>query len=293
MIWIYISRSLDALEMKIEELMSEFQKGTLLHIRRADFERVKNSLTQTNLFVDYTHFIFEDYIGKLSDLEFLFRTINFHGIKILITIYSETRKFLSIDLLNKVEDRNFWLNKPRDSAKDRYLRNLLSKADLNLSSELVSLIREESFSSCIQLRSVIVQLRILSFGDQKLSREIVLESIKSNKAFGGSDNPFMFLDLYISNKVGEWVTLLRKFLQSRESISSFLRCFSYSLSSNFWSNYYSPEISEYIRKLGYNFLIFMELNFLKILKESCWQWVVLYFFWSNRPVNNLNNNYLR
>ncbi|WP_236608072.1 hypothetical protein [Mycoplasma parvum] len=285
MLWIYISKNLDALEVKVEEFLEKFSQQKLLHLRRASFEEVKSSLTQLNLFENYTHYIFEDYKGKLSDLQLLFNNISFENTKILFTIFVENKIALSWEILNKLEDKNYWLYSPGVLIRNKYLNTLLQKNDLQLSSEYIEFLKEGALFSCLQLKGVIEQLKIFSFSGEKITKEIVLGSIKSNKICEASENPFTFLDLYLTNQIQKWVLLLRKMSYSLDSLISFLRCFSYSLNQQFWNTSNSLETSNFIRELSYNFLLFMELKFFKIKRDS--SWLVFHFFWKHQPVCKL------
>lgn len=289
MIWIYLSKSLFSLEIKLEEFLSSFKKEKILHLKRVEFEELKNQLTQVSLFEEYSHFIFESYAGDLESLSQLFEKVSISS-NVLITRVCEHKTLLPQKLIDKLEDKNYWLFEPNYSSKESYLTKLLERLELpKLPTKLLELIKKEALNSHIQLKGVLTQLKLVVDSKEKLTENLVRNLIESNDVLPQLKNKYLFLEWYLSGRIKEWFLFLKSLSQtktsSNELLMEFLKCLSYSLNFHFWNERNDSDTQEFIREFSYNFLIFMEREIFKI--KSSWATEVVYFFWKNRPLNRL------
>ncbi|AHC40029.1 hypothetical protein OVS_03070 [Mycoplasma ovis str. Michigan] len=292
MLWVYCSKSLFALEIELENFLSQFRGEKIIHLKRVDFETIKNQLTQINLFEEYSHFIFEDYIGSFSELSNLFERVSISS-NVLITKYCDNKTYLPDKLMDKLEDKIYWLFEPSYVFKERYLMKLLEKFKIkSLPNHLLEIIKKESLNSHIQLKGVLTQLKLELDQNQEITKELIINLIKSNDVVPNLKHKYLFLEWYLSGKIKNWVLFLNslntKRVNAEDNLMEFLKYFSYSLNFHFWNERHTLKTQEFIRELSYNFFIFIEQEIFKI-KSSLFSGVV-YFFWKNRPLINLQLN---
>ncbi|WP_043902105.1 hypothetical protein [Candidatus Mycoplasma haematominutum] len=285
MLWIYISRNIDSLELKIEEFLEKFKGAEMLHLRRPSFEDIKNQLLQVRLFGEIKHFLFEDFIGSFADIEKLFSSLALDA-TILITKLVEQKVTLPWSLIEKLEDRNYLLNRASLKSRIKYLELVLKREEVTLSPHYLSLVKKGGLNSAIQIRGIVEQLKLLGSSSQdELSESTLRAIISSNNVVEYLDEKWSFLEWYLTGRIKEWYLFLLKVSTSSSFIQEFLRSFCSSLNYNFWNSRHNIETLLAIRELSYNFFIFTESYIFKIKKDSFSP--VTYFFWKNRPLRPL------
>ncbi|RAO95073.1 hypothetical protein DNK47_01530 [Mycoplasma wenyonii] len=289
MLWIYLSKNLFALEIKQEDFFFKFNSEKILHLKRVDFETVKNQLTQVSLFEEHSHFIFEEYTGSFTELSSLFEKISISA-NVLITKSLESKIYLPPKLISQLADKDYWQFEPSIMSKERYLTRLLERYKLKkISSNLLEVIKKEAMGSHIQLKGVLTQLKLVVKSKGELTEDLIRNLIEANDVVPQLKNKYLFLEWYIGGRIKDWVLFLRTVLfkknSSGDTLLEFLKYLAYSLNYHFWNERNDLEVQKFIREFSFNFLVFIETEIFKI--KSNLTSGVLFFFWKHRPLNKL------
>lgn len=289
MLWIYLSKSLFSLEIKLEDFLFKFRNEKILHLKRVDFETIKNQLTQVSLFEEHSHFIFEEYAGSFTELSNLFEQVEISA-NVLITKSFESKTNLPPKLINQIADKDYWLFDPSLVSKERYLTRLLENFKLKkLPTNLLEIIRKGAINSHIQLKGVLTQLKLVVQSKGELTEGLVRNLIEVNDVVPQLGNKYLFLEWYVGGRIKDWVLFLRTMLfkknSSGDTLLEFLKYLAYSLNYYFWNERNDLEVQKFIREFSYNFLVFIETEIFKI--KSNLTTGVFFFFWKNRPLNKL------
>ncbi|AFO51859.1 hypothetical protein MHLP_01395 [Candidatus Mycoplasma haematolamae str. Purdue] len=283
MLWVFLSKDDEALEIKLTEFRVRWKSGNILWKRGVDREQIQNDVTQQNFFEEYTHFVFENYSGKWDEITKLFEVLalNKWNKPVLITKHVDKRSTIPFALMKKLKDEHYWLYSPTTWSRIVYLENLLKVEELSLPRWMIEILKKEGIRSCTQTKGVVQQLKLLKSDSdpnwENISEDKLRELIKSNNVVDELDDRYSFLGWLLEGDIKSCYLLLKRASCSSAKLQKFMRAFVFQLNRSFWEK----KNTEIVQSLAFEFLLLVGLHGLKMKEELSRN--LIHFLWANSP----------